>query len=171
MTEGLDLHLGVDKTAGFVERALETALREAIRSGRLHPGARLPGSRSLAADLGISRGTVVQAYAQLIAEGWLTGTTGSGTRVADLPGAGSVAGPGEDPSPTAARLAVDLRPGRPDLSSFPPTDLATSVRSALSAAPYEDLDYTEPAGLPVLRAAVADYVTRARASGRTPRRW
>ena len=78
MTEGLDLHLGVDKGAGFVGRALETALREAIRSGRLHAGARLPGSRSLAADLGISRGTVVQAYAQLIAEGWLTGTTGSG---------------------------------------------------------------------------------------------
>ena len=76
MTEGLDLHLGVDKGAGFVGRALETALREAIRSGRLHAGARLPGSRSLAADLGISRGTVVQAYAQLIAEGWLTGATG-----------------------------------------------------------------------------------------------
>jgi GntR family transcriptional regulator/MocR family aminotransferase len=92
MTEGLDLHLGVDKAAGFVGRALEAALREAIRSGRLHPGARLPGSRSLAADLGISRGTVVQAYTQLIAEGWLTGTTGSGTRVADLPGAGSVSG-------------------------------------------------------------------------------
>ena len=162
MTEGLDLHLGVDKAAGFVGRALETALREAIRSGRLHPGARLPGSRSLAADLGISRGTVVQAYTQLIAEGWLTGTTGSGTRVADLPGAGSVAGHGEDLSPAAARLAVDLRPGRPDLSSFPRTVWATSVRRALSAAPYEDLDYAEPAGLPVLRAAVADYVTRAR---------
>ena len=160
--EGLDLHLGVDKAAGFVGRALEAALREAIRSGRLHPGARLPGSRSLAADLGISRGTVVQAYTQLIAEGWLTGTMGSGTRVADLPGAGSVAGPGEDLSPTAARLAVDLRPGRPDLSSFPRTDWATSVRRALSAAPYEDLDYAGPAGLPVLRAAVADYVTRAR---------
>jgi GntR family transcriptional regulator / MocR family aminotransferase len=125
MTEGLDLHLGVDKAAGFVGRALETALREAIRSGRLHPGARLPGSRSLAADLGISRGTVAQAYTQLIAEGWLTGTTGSGTRVADLPGAGSVAGHGEDLTPAAARLAVDLRPGRPDLSSFPRTDWAT----------------------------------------------
>jgi DNA-binding transcriptional MocR family regulator len=160
--EGLDLHLGVDRAAGFVGRALETALRQAIRSGRLHPGARLPGSRSLAADLGISRGTVVQAYTQLIAEGWLTGTTGSGTRVADLPGAGSVAGHEEDLTPAAARLAVDLRPGRPDLSSFPRTDWATSVRRALSAAPYEDLDYAGPAGLPVLRAAVADYVTRAR---------
>ena len=42
MTEGLDLHLGVDKTAGFVERALETALREAIRSGRLHAGRGCP---------------------------------------------------------------------------------------------------------------------------------
>jgi GntR family transcriptional regulator / MocR family aminotransferase len=168
MTEGLDLHLGVDKGAGFVGRALETALREAIRSGRLHAGARLPGSRSLAADLGISRGTVVQAYALLIAEGWLTGATGSGTRVADLPGpgpargSGPAAGAGEDPAPAAARLAVDLRPGRPDLSSFPRTDWASSVRRALSAAPYEDLDYAEPAGLPALRHAVADYVTRAR---------
>jgi DNA-binding transcriptional MocR family regulator len=161
MTEGLDLHLGVDKAAGFVGRALETALREAIRSGRLHPGAPLPGSRSLAADLGISRGTVVQAYTQLIAEGWLTGTTGSGTRVADLPGP-DPAMAGEDPAPAAARLAIDLRPGRPDLSSFPRTAWASSVRRALSAAPYEDLDYAGPAGLPVLRAAVADYVTRAR---------
>jgi len=71
--EGLDLHLGVDKAAGFVGRALETALREAIRSGRLHAGARLPGSRSLAADLGISRGTVVQAYTQLITAGFTPG--------------------------------------------------------------------------------------------------
>jgi hypothetical protein len=63
MTEGLDLHLGVGKEAGFVGRALETALREAIRSRRLHAGARLPGSRSLAADLGISRGTVVRVSA------------------------------------------------------------------------------------------------------------
>ena len=103
MTEGLDLHLGVDKAAGFVGRALEAALREAIRSGRLHPGARLPGSRSLAADLGISRGTVVQAYAQLIAEGWLTGTTGSGTRVADLPGPGPRGQPAAAPGRTRRR--------------------------------------------------------------------
>ncbi|HMI23459.1 MAG TPA: PLP-dependent aminotransferase family protein [Streptosporangiaceae bacterium] len=85
--------------------------------------------------------------------------------MADLPGPGSGSGPaggGEDPAPAAARLAVDLRPGRPDLSSFPRTDWASSVRRALSAAAYEDLDYAEPAGLPVLRAAVADYVTRAR---------
>jgi GntR family transcriptional regulator/MocR family aminotransferase len=176
--EGLDLHLGVDRAAGFVGRALETALREAIRSGRLHPGSRLPGSRSLAADLRVSRGTVVQAYAQLIAEGWLTGAAGSGTRVAELPVGGTrpVLGSGlaavgfTDPAPEAAagrtaqsaRLMIDLRPGRPDLSSFPRTEWASSVRRALAAVPYESLDYTEPAGLPVLRVAVADYVTRAR---------
>jgi GntR family transcriptional regulator / MocR family aminotransferase len=164
MAEGLDLHLGVDKGAGFVGRALETALREAIRSGRLHPGARLPGSRGLAADLGISRGTVVAAYTQLTAEGWLTGTPGSGTRVADLPVSrpGPVFGSGSEPSSATARLTFDLRPGRPDLSSFPRTEWASSVRRALSAVPYESLDYTELAGQPALRAAVAGYVTRAR---------
>ncbi len=162
--EGLDLHVSVDKAAGSVGRALETALREAIRSGRLHAGARLPGSRGLAADLGISRGTVVQAYAQLTAEGWLVGTAGSGTQVADLPVLGSrpTAGGGPDPPPATERLAFDLRPGRPDLSSFPRTDWGSSVRRALSAVPYESLDYTEPAGLPMLRAAVAGYVARAR---------
>jgi GntR family transcriptional regulator/MocR family aminotransferase len=161
VTEGLDLHLSVDSTAGFVGRAVEGALREAIRSGRLAAGARLPGSRSLAADLGVSRGTVVQAYTQLTAEGWLVGTAGSGTRVAELP-AGPAAGGGTEPVAAAARLAVDLRPGRPDLSSFPRTDWASSVRRALSAVPYESLDYTEPAGRPELRAAVAGYLARAR---------
>ena len=138
MTEGLDLHLGVDKTAGFVERALETALREAIRSGRLHAGARLPGSRSLAADLGISRGTVVQAYAQLIAEGWLTGVPGSGTRVADLPGAGlaggsaPAAGGGPDPSPAAAGSRSTCAPdGRTSVHSPERTGLRASAAPCL----------------------------------------
>jgi GntR family transcriptional regulator / MocR family aminotransferase len=162
--EGLDLHIGVDTAAGFVGRALETALREAIRSGRLHAGARLPGSRGMAADLGISRGTVVQAYAQLTAEGWLVTAAGSGTRVADLPAAwaGPTAGSRPDWSDAAARPTIDMRPGRPDLSSFPRTEWASSVRRALSAAPYESLDYAEPAGQPALRAAVAGYLTRAR---------
>ncbi len=176
MTKGLDLHLGVDKTAGFVERArLETGAAGGNQVGRLHAGARLPGSRSLAAYWGIPRGTVVQAYAQLIAEGWLTGVPGSGTRVADLPDAGAggsapAAGGGPDPSPAAPGRGRPA-PGRPDLSSFPRTNWASSVRRAPSAAPYEDLDYTEPAGLPVLRAAVADDVTRARGVRRTPPRW
>jgi hypothetical protein len=125
--EGLDLHLGVYKAAGSVGRALETELREAIRSGRLHAGTRLPASRGLAADLGISRGTVVQAYAQLTAEGWLVGLAGSGTRVADRPVYGSrpTAGGGPAPSPTTVRL----RPTHPaDAPGLPPTASRTGPR-------------------------------------------
>ena len=76
---GLDLHL--DLPASRVRAGLETALRDAVRDGRLRPGARLPPSRALAADLGIARNSVAEAYGQLVAEGWLTARTGSGTWV------------------------------------------------------------------------------------------
>ena len=62
---GVDLHLDLPRGPGGTGRALERALREAIRDGRLPAGTRLPGTRSLAADLGLARGTLVQAYAQL----------------------------------------------------------------------------------------------------------
>jgi GntR family transcriptional regulator/MocR family aminotransferase len=55
-----------------VRAGLESALRDAVRTGRLAPGVLLPSSRSLAADLGIARNTVADAYGQLVAEGWLT---------------------------------------------------------------------------------------------------
>ena len=64
--------------------ALENALRAAIRSGRLGPGDRIPSTRALALDLGLSRGTVVEAYTQLTAEGYLDAERGSGTRVSEL---------------------------------------------------------------------------------------
>ncbi|WP_197361058.1 GntR family transcriptional regulator, partial [Streptomyces clavuligerus] len=77
---GADLHLevrGPRLRAGLVE-----ALREAVRSGRLAPGTRLPSSRVLAVDLGVARNTVAEAYAELVAEGRLVARQGSGTRVA-----------------------------------------------------------------------------------------
>ena len=77
---GADLHL--DLGSSGLRAGLLDALREAVRTGRLVPGTRLPSSRSLAADLGIARNTVADAYAELIAEGWLTAQQGSGTRVA-----------------------------------------------------------------------------------------
>jgi len=81
-TSGLDLLLDLGDRAGRGLRvALEDGLREAIRSGRLPRGMRLPSTRGLARDLGISRGTVLQAYEQLIAEGWLRGRRGSSTIV------------------------------------------------------------------------------------------
>src|SRR5262245_10094284 len=80
---GIDLHL--ELAGSRVKAALETALRAAIRSGRLAPGTRLPSSRDLAADLGIARNTVADAFGQLVAEGWLEARTGSGTWVAERP--------------------------------------------------------------------------------------
>ncbi|GAA2287890.1 PLP-dependent aminotransferase family protein [Nonomuraea roseoviolacea subsp. roseoviolacea] len=173
---GLDLHLDVRRKRGELGRSLESALREAVRSGRLTAGTPLPGSRALAADLGVSRGTVVQVYTQLIAEGWLTGAAGSGTRVAALPATASeqaATAAAAEQTATAATVAepggggnpwttVDLRPGRPDVSAFPRAAWASAVRRALSAAPFQDLDYGDPAGLPALRRVVAGYLARAR---------
>ncbi|MYW45792.1 winged helix-turn-helix domain-containing protein, partial [Streptomyces sp. SID161] len=81
-TSGVDLHLEPHAPGGL-RRGLTDALRDAVRSGRLGPGTRLPSSRSLAADLGVARNTVAESYADLVAEGWLTARQGSGTRVAE----------------------------------------------------------------------------------------
>src|SRR4029077_7816005 len=113
-TSGRDLHL---ELSGHKRRAgLEDALREAVQSGRLGPGERLPSSRSLALDLGLARNTVAAAYGQLVAEGWLEGRQGAGTRLALHPAAGPPA-PSAPPPPRAPRF--DLRPGVPDLTAFP----------------------------------------------------
>ncbi|MGW6640922.1 MocR-like pyridoxine biosynthesis transcription factor PdxR [Streptomyces iakyrus] len=157
-TLGIDLH--VEPTGPGLRRGLTDALREAVRSGRLAPGTRLPSSRALAADLGIARNTVADAYADLVAEGWLTARQGSGTRVA----AREVVPPsGTTPHPRApARPAYDLRPGSPDLASFPRTAWLKAARRALTAAPHHALDYGDPRGRPELRAALAAYLSRAR---------
>ncbi|PZG06771.1 GntR family transcriptional regulator, partial [Nonomuraea aridisoli] len=61
---------------------MASELRDSIRGGRLAPGTRLPATRDLAADLQVSRGVVVEAYEQLVAEGFLVSQVGAGTRVA-----------------------------------------------------------------------------------------
>jgi GntR family transcriptional regulator/MocR family aminotransferase len=155
---GLDLHL--DLPASRVRAGLETALRDAVRDGRLHPGARLPPSRALAADLGIARNSVAEAYGQLVAEGWLTARTGSGTWVAP-----HRPGPRQAPAPARAETAVpryDLRAGVPDLGAFPRRAWLAAARAALDAAPDHLLGYPDPRGLPPLRAALASYLARAR---------
>jgi GntR family transcriptional regulator / MocR family aminotransferase len=156
----LDLHLDVGEGRGR-GRALEAALREAVRSGRLAPGTRLPGTRSLAADLGLSRGTVVQAFSQLVAEGWLVGVAGSGTVVGTIPAASDDREPLRRSAPVVPGSEIDLRPGRPDLGAFPRTAWAGAVRRALSGS-TASLDYPSSAGLPELRAAVAEHVARTR---------
>src|SRR5689334_17837372 len=86
-----DLHLPIDRSSGRLAVQVAAALRTAVREGRLPVGTRLPSTRELAHDLGVSRGVVVGAYEQLIAEGFLTSRTGDGTRVA-----GSCAPPGRE---------------------------------------------------------------------------
>src|SRR5215469_16241962 len=116
---GLDVYLDL---AGTRPRArLESALRDAVRAGQLAAGTALPSSRSLARDLGIARNTVAQAYAQLVAEGWLSARHGSGTWVAERagrPGAGS----SQAASAAARGPRYDLRPGTPDVTAFPRAD-------------------------------------------------
>jgi GntR family transcriptional regulator/MocR family aminotransferase len=154
---GVDLH--VDVTSTRVRSGLENALREAIRTGRLAAGTRVPSSRQLAADLGLARNTVADAYGQLVAEGWLTARQGSGTQVSHHPAV-------PPSSPAALRTErpprYDLRAGVPNLASFPATAWVTALRRGLLAAPIDALGYCDPRGHLELREALAGYLARAR---------
>jgi GntR family transcriptional regulator/MocR family aminotransferase len=156
---GVDLHL--DLAGHRVRAGLEAALREAVQAGRLAAGTRLPSSRALSADLGIARNTVAEAYGQLVAEGWLTAEQGSGTRVADATGVGTVPAVTQ-PSPAERQERYSLRPGQPDLSAFPRAGWLSAARKSLAATPSQALGYGDPRGLPELRAALAVYLARAR---------
>ena len=148
--------------AGTRNERLKRALRAAIRSGRLPTGAALPPSRVLAADLGCSRWVVTEAYAQLVAEGYLEARTGSGTRV-------SWAGPASTGQARQARAVRgparrDLAPGLPDLRAFPRTRWAEALRTASAGATVHDLGYPDPAGHVGLRDVLVDYLQRSRAA-------
>jgi GntR family transcriptional regulator/MocR family aminotransferase len=154
---GIDLHLeihGPRLRAGLTE-----ALRDAIRSGRLAPGTRLPASRPLAADLGIARSTVAECYAELVAEGWLVAQQGSGTLVANrvLP---SAARP--RPTSTPRTAPHGLEPGASDYAEFPRAPWLAAARRAFAVAPHSAFGYGDPLGLSQLRTALADYLSRVR---------
>ena len=154
----MDLLLAVDLTTGGRRRGIEQALRAAVRDGRLAPGTPLPSTRALAGELGVARGTVVDAYDQLVAEGFLSARPGGRTVVA-----AAVAPPAAPPPPAAVPAPrVDLSAGAPDLASFPAHDWITAVRTVLRDGPSAALDYTGPRGRPELHAALVDYLGRAR---------
>ena len=157
-SSGVDLHL--DRTGPRVRSGLEAQLREAVRSGRLAPGLRLPSSRSLAADLGVARNTVVNVYGQLVAEGWLVARQGSVTRVA---GRAPVAEAGPPPADEPRQPRYDLRPGSPDVAAFPRSRWLAAARRALNSAPAEAFgDAPDARGRPELHQALAEYLSRAR---------
>jgi GntR family transcriptional regulator/MocR family aminotransferase len=160
---GSDLHLELSGR-GSKRAALIGALREAVRSGRLAPGTRLPPYRSLAADLGLARNTVADAYAELVAEGWLTARQGSGTHVAERARPLRPAVRARKPAqhPRTHSLRHDLRQGTPDVSAFPRSAWLASYRRALQQSANEVFGPGDPAGRPELRAALADYLARAR---------
>ncbi|WP_182899926.1 PLP-dependent aminotransferase family protein [Microbispora sp. H10830] len=162
-----DLHLMVDRAAGGLAGQIAREVREAVRSGRLVPGVRLPATRDLARDLGLSRGVVVEAYEQLVAEGVLESRTGAGTRVAA--GAGRQAAPGR---PGDERESCwphyGHRPTSPDLGLFPRQAWLAAVRHVLATLPNDALDYGDPGGVPALRRELAAYLGRVRAADASP---
>ncbi|USQ87012.1 PLP-dependent aminotransferase family protein [Streptomyces phaeoluteigriseus] len=141
-------------------RTLQAALREAVRSGRLAQGTRLPSSRDLAADLGVSRGLVTEAYEQLTAEGYLRSGRGAGTWVG---GAVRAAPPrARDLAPRSPGARADFVAGTPDLSLFPRAAWSAAQRGVLAELPHHELGYPDPRGLPRLRTALAALLARRR---------
>ena len=158
------------------------ALRDAIAAGRLKPGARLPASRDLAAAQGLGRQTVTIAYERLAAEGFVETRRGAGTFV----GASLPARPANRTSQAAPRpsrrlagllaapprrglgLALPLKPGVPALDLFPTALWKRLLQRAFQRGGPALLDYGDPAGLPALRQAIADYVGAVRGIAARP---
>ena len=164
------LLLELDRSDGATLTArVSEAIRRVIVMGRIPSGARLPSSRALAIDLGVSRGVVVGAYARLADEGLLVSRPGSATRVALV----SPVSPAHKKSTSDAAglggvVAIDLRPGPPDLSAFPRSTWLSALRSTLGGITDSELGYTNPWGTAALREALAAYLARVRGAEVTP---
>jgi GntR family transcriptional regulator/MocR family aminotransferase len=166
-TSSPELLLAIDREGPTPLRAqLEGQLRDAIRSGRLAAGERLPSSRALATFLGLSRGVVQECYEQLTAEGYLVSRTGSTTRVAEV----SLRDPGQPPPAVLEperTLIADFQSGVPDLSLAPREDWAWAIREACRTAANTAFDYGDVAGDQRLREVLAAYLRRVRAADAT----
>lgn len=161
---GPDLLVALESGTAPLGVQLQDQLRAAIRGRRLGAGERLPSTRRLAELLGISRGTVVDAYEQLVAEGYLEAAVGSGTRVAATP-----IGPVRQTSDVLTASASPLRPvevdfeyGIPDLGSVPLIDWSWAVSEATRTLPTAELGDEDPAGSRHLREVVTAYHRRVR---------
>jgi GntR family transcriptional regulator/MocR family aminotransferase len=164
-SSALELHLPLDRHGPQpLHRQLEHGLRDAVRTGRLGALAVVPSSRALAGQLGVSRGIVVEAYEQLVAEGYLESRPGGTTRVARTP----IAVGRRPPDPPAPTYDFDFRPGRPQLDQFPRAAWLRSVRRALNEAPADLLGYLDGRAVPAVRAAMAAYLNRVRGTAAHP---
>ncbi|MGP3974249.1 MocR-like pyridoxine biosynthesis transcription factor PdxR [Streptomyces sp. 8N114] len=166
---GTDLHLELSGEGSLRSRLMH-ALREAVRSGRLAPGTRLPPYRSLASDLGIARNTVADAYAELVEEGWLTARQGSGTRVAPRASPLQPDRTRRPHRPARRHVLHDLMPSSPDAATFPRSAWLTSARRAVAAAPNDAFGVGDPRGRTELRGTLTEYLARARGVRAAPDR-
>jgi len=173
----LHLHAGSAPPRGLTTW-LTGQLRAAIVEDRLAAGARLPATRTLAGDLGVARGVVVESYQRLGDEGLVTSRVGAGTVVLSLVGPPtSSTRPAQQPAdlgPTdAPRLPVlaprwpgsgglDLSPGVPDLAAFPRAAWLRAERAVLANASAKDLGYGDPQGSVQLREQLARWLARIR---------
>ena len=158
-SQPIELLLAVSRGDGTLGAQIEEQLRRAIRTGALRPGTTVPSTRDLARQVGVSRRIVVDAYAQLAAEGYLLLRQGARPRVSETsPTAGE---PAAD-EPQAAPVRYDFRPSVPDVSTFPRQAWLRSLREALAVMTDADLGYGDPRGVDALRAALADYLGRVR---------
>ncbi|BBH67153.1 GntR family transcriptional regulator [Actinoplanes sp. OR16] len=140
-----------------------------MTAGRLVPGDRLPATRTLSEELGISRGVVVQAYQRLADEGIAAARTGSGTVITGRP---ETRRPAVDrrqtldelrlPLSTPDGIDLNLSPGVPDLSAFPRAAWLRAERTVLGGVTHADLGYGDPGGVPRLRAALVGWLARTR---------
>lgn len=144
---------------------IERSIREGIQSGRLAAGARLPSSRGLARELGISRGVVTEAYGQLAAEGYLLSRQGAPVRVARTVRSSGPRPPARSMLPS---FPYHFHPELPDLAGFPRDRWLRSLRAAWRRAPLDAVGYPDPRGVPELRAALAGYLGRVRGVAAEP---
>ncbi|MCR2783639.1 MULTISPECIES: PLP-dependent aminotransferase family protein [unclassified Microbacterium] len=163
---GPDLLVVLESGAAPLGVQIQDQLRAAIRDRRLAAGERLPSTRRLAELLGISRGTIVDAYEQLVAEGYLEAAVGSGTRVAAIPDGGPTRHSRHSRPASASHAPrsaeVDFEYGIPDLRSVPLTDWSWAVSEATRTLPTAGLGDEVPAGSRHLREVVTAYHRRVR---------
>ncbi|ALG12084.1 PLP-dependent aminotransferase family protein [Kibdelosporangium phytohabitans] len=158
---GPDLLVTLDRSAGPLGIQIQDQVRAAIRGRRLGAGERLPSSRRLADLLGVSRGTVVDVYEQLLAEGYVESTVGSGTRVAAVPAVEPARQTFGSASPSRP-VEVDFEYGIPDLGSVPLADWSWAVSEATRTLPTAGLGDEDPSGSRHLREVVTAYHRRVR---------
>ncbi len=159
-SRGPGLLLEIDRAGELpLHEQIERELRERIRSGRMPGDMRLPSTRALAQELGVSRGVVTEAYGQLAAEGYLAMRQGAPVRVAKAVRTASPRAPARS---LLESYAYHFHPGLPDLAGFPRETWLRSVRAALRDSPLAAVGYGDPRGAPELREALADYLGRVR---------